>query len=111
MTARHTSLAAGRWQSMTLAEQLGNVGSEVYRARRWQTKDRASFQNAFERMLELMDLTITDPRWRRRGELSRVREVLCDYFMGGNSYRTEPDSLQAYFDQFAVVARKIKAAA
>ena len=28
----HPSLATGRWQTLTLIEQLGNVGSEVERA-------------------------------------------------------------------------------
>src|SRR2546422_4887086 len=37
----HASLAAGRWQTLTLAEQLGNVGSEVARARRWHDQDRS----------------------------------------------------------------------
>jgi hypothetical protein len=30
---RHRELAAGRWQTLSLAEQLGNVGSEVGRMR------------------------------------------------------------------------------
>jgi hypothetical protein len=28
----HQTLAAGRWFTLTLAEQLGNIGSEVSRA-------------------------------------------------------------------------------
>ncbi len=28
----HDSLAAGRWQQMTLVEQMANIGSEVGRA-------------------------------------------------------------------------------
>jgi hypothetical protein len=32
----HQNLAVGRWFEMTLAEQLGNVGSEVGRAIKWQ---------------------------------------------------------------------------
>lgn len=42
-------------------------------------------------MLELLDLTIEDPRWRGTGrlkELLRLREVLCDLFYGDNVYNT-----------------------
>ncbi len=34
MSAHHADLAAGRWHSMSLVEQLGNAGSEVSRALR-----------------------------------------------------------------------------
>ncbi|MDQ1428945.1 MAG: hypothetical protein QOK39_2421, partial [Acidimicrobiaceae bacterium] len=30
----HTGLAAGRWHTLTIAEQMGNIGSEVSRALR-----------------------------------------------------------------------------
>ena len=36
---RHQGLAAGGWGRLSLAEQLGNVGSEVGRMRRWRGKD------------------------------------------------------------------------
>jgi hypothetical protein len=77
----HQSLADGRWHKMTLAEQLGNVGSEYERALRWKQKGNAKyFDGAFARMLELLDLTIADPRWRnhRLKELCRLREFVCD---------------------------------
>lgn len=110
MNTHHPSLVAGRWQTLSLAEQLGNVGSEVFRAIRWHNKEQASFQNAFERALELMDLTIADPRWRKRRELTRIREVMCDFFVGGNTFRTDQTLLQQYFDQFVVLSRNKRTA-
>ena len=102
----HPTLAAGRWQTFSLAEQLGHVGSEVSRAIRWQTKEPITFQRAFDRLLELMDLTIRDVRWHvGRHELTRTREVLCDFFVGDNIYRSDAAGLQRYFDQFAISAR------
>ena len=32
MSQQHASLAAGRWQTLPLVEQLANVGSDVARA-------------------------------------------------------------------------------
>lgn len=108
MTTYHPSLASGRWHTLSLAEQMGNIGSEVYRAIHLHHQDQGSFQKAFERALELMDLTIDDSRWKSGRELIRMREVFCDLFFGGNTYHTDAQSLQAYFDQFAVAARAQK---
>lgn len=103
----HVELAHGRWHRLTLAEQLGNVGSEVNRTLNWQERDRPKqAMDALERLLELMDLTLTDPRWHgRRRELARAREVICDFFYGGNQCHSTAQSLRAYFDAFALLAR------
>ena len=106
MSHQHASLAAGRWQTLPLVEQLANVGSDVARAHRWQGKDPQLCEKAFVRALELLDLTIADPRWKgRRKELTRVRELLCDAMLGGNEYGSDLASLDRYFYPFAVAAR------
>ncbi len=104
----HPSLASGRWQKMSLAEQMGNIGSEVHRAIQWHDRHAdVLFHRAFERAIELLDLTIADQRWwTGQSELTRAREVFCDLFFGGNSFKTNPTSFQGYFDQFALAARK-----
>ena len=60
---------------MSLPEQMGNIGSEVGRTVKWMNKNNELFRSAAARALELMDLTITDPRWRGRRlrELARAR--------------------------------------
>ena len=97
---QHSELASGRWHSMTIAEQLGNVGSEYSRAvNSLKRNDQIRFTFARIRFLELLDLTINDSRWNiyRKRELLRLRESSCDNF---------PEDLQTYFDQFALLARK-----
>lgn len=99
---RHPELAAGRWQRLTLVEQLANVGSEVGRMRR-----PRGAAGALERALELLDLTLADDRWRgRRKEIARARELLCDAVDGGRDYGTTLEDLDRYFLAFAVVARR-----
>lgn len=108
MPFQHKSLAAGGWQSFTLAEQMGNIGSEVGRASRWQNKDEKAFNGAVARALELLDLTLEDPRWReqkRLKEIARAREVFCDAVLGGKEYNSSLADLDKYFFQFAVAAR------
>lgn len=102
----HRDLAAGRWGRFTLAEQLANVGSEVGRMRRWRGRDERLMAGAFERALELLDLTLADPRWRDRlREIARARELLCDAAAGGRDYGTTLEDLDRYFLAFAVAAR------
>ena len=102
----HHDLAAGRWGQFSLAEQLANVGSEVGRMRRWRGRDERLMTRAFERALELLDLTLADRRWRDRlREIARARELLCDAAAGGREYGTTLDELDRYFLAFAVAAR------
>lgn len=87
-------------------EQLANVGSEVARTGRWFDRDRNRCEQAFALALELLDLTIADPRWKgRRKELTRVREIVCDAMCGGTLYGSDWASLDRYFFYFAVAAR------
>ena len=104
----HQSLAEGRWQKMSLAEQLANIGSEVGRATKWQGKDEKTFDGAVARALELFDLTLEDPRWRGRSlEIGRLKEVFCDGVLGGKEYATALSSFENYFYPFmSLVARQ-----
>ena len=103
----HTELAAGRWKSFPLMLQLAHVGSEVSRAQNAKiVGNDARLQSALSRMLELLDLTIADPKNRfRLRELCRAREVLCDFLAGDNIYHSTGESLNRYFLQFAAASK------
>lgn len=103
--AIHSDLTQGRWQQLSLAEQLGNIGSEISRVR-LARRQHNSEDGPVARALELMDLTKVDPRWHAgRRELSRLREVFVDALSGGHDYATTLDDLQNYCDVFAFQAR------
>lgn len=108
MNFLHKEMAQGRWFQLGLFEQLGNTGSEVGRAINWRKKgDKERSQQAFFRALDLLDLTIADPRLRQRlKELTRTRELLCDYFYGDNSYKMTDEAWEKYFMSYALAARK-----
>jgi len=103
----HAGLASGKWQELELIAQLGNIGSEVSRAldaRKRENPER--MQQAFERALELLDLTIADPKHLYRlKELCRLREILCDFFVGDNEYQSSGESFDQYFLMYAIAAR------
>ena len=112
MTVVHRDMAAGRWQELSLVEQLGHVGSEISRAWRWTGRNPELAREALYRALELIDLTLDDARLRRSParlrEIARAREVVVDFFVGSNQYRSTGASLQKYFDAFAIAARTNK---
>ena len=63
MNYQHKDLAAGRWKELPFFERMANIGSEVERALAWRAKNNAEyFQKAFERAIELIDLTLEHPR-------------------------------------------------
>jgi len=107
MSYQHKELAAGRWNKMPFLEQMANIGSEVERALNWRTKNKDYCQQAFERALELMDLTLEGAAtFARLKELARVREALVDFFIGTNQFMSTEASWRKYFFHFTYAARK-----
>lgn len=104
---QHKNLAAGRWQRLSFFEQMANIGSEVERTIKWKNKNNSEYSRmAFERALELLDLTVSIEKSRSRlKELLRVREMLADYFVFDNSYHSTDKNWQDYFYAFNFAAR------
>lgn len=114
----HQSLASGRWQELSICEQLGNIGSEISRALLARANGNPErMLGALYRALDLFDLTMADPRHRgpkysgRLREICRAREVVCDFFYGDNVYKSTGESLDKYFRFFALAARNSAAPA
>lgn len=108
MSVQHKELAAGRWSSMSFLEQMANIGSEVNRALNWRVKKNPDYsRKAFERALELIDLTLDDAKGLPRlKELARMREAIVDFFAGSNQFGSTESSWRKYFLAFAYAARK-----
>jgi len=107
LNTQHKELAMGRWEKLSFCEQMANVGSEVSRAFNWRKKGKDTLaENAVNRALELLDLTIGTVRQPSRlKELLRARECLVDYFYGSNEYLSSEQLLRRYFDIFAFALR------
>jgi|SRR5690606_3418191 len=97
----HSDALLEKWSTLSLSEQLANVGSEVSRATKWQTKNKDIADRAYERMLELLNATISH---QKKGsvlkELTRLRELM------NSSYYEESQvalaEFNSYFIPFAV---------
>jgi len=98
-----------RWHQLSILERLGNIGSEIERVTQWRERGNSDHaERALYRSLELLDLMLDDPRWKgpRRKEIARVREIVCDFFVGDNAYGTTSEYLKKYFYDFALTARQ-----
>ncbi len=103
----HKELTPERWHTFSLFMQLANVGMDVARAFDWRRRgDNNQSQKAFDRAMELLDLTIFDPKNRgsKRKELCRVREALKDFFLCDNEYNTSEEFWNQYFYDFNYAA-------
>ena len=102
----HQDLTAAHWRKFNIFEQMANIGAEIGRTLNWQEKSPSDSRMAFERALELLDLTIADPKNRNRlKELLRLRETLADYFVFDNEYSSSKESWNNYFYAFNYAAR------
>ena len=108
MNSQHKELAAGRWTQLSFLEQMANIGSEVERALNWKAKQNFDYsQKAFERALELIDLTLNSISGLARfKEIARMREAMVDFFYGSNEFRSTEASWKKYFLSFNYAVRR-----
>ena len=86
-----------RWKNFTKREQIMMIGAEFMRAKTWQhknpslrsgtlfpngNKDQDKFHLALERALELIDLTLSDDKWRDNTlALLRLRDEVAKFYV------------------------------
>ena len=104
---QHKKQAKGIWRKRPFLEQMANIGSEVYRAINWRNKGNEEYaQLAFERSLELFDLTkkskLTYPKYK---ELLRMREIWVDYFRYDNEYNSTQEDINKYFMYMTIASK------
>lgn len=63
MDYQHKNLTHGQWFELNLMQQMSNIGAEIGRAIDWRKKNNSEYsKQAFFRGLELLNLTIDDPK-------------------------------------------------
>lgn len=96
-----------KWQTFSLAQQLGNIGSEISRAQHWEQKnDLTSRNQALERALDLVDLTLADQKHIKRfKEITRLREIISDLWQQNREYDVSLTDLSAILLDYGILAR------
>jgi hypothetical protein len=102
----HTELES-RWSIFSIHEQMANIGAEVGRTLSWRKKGNEKMKmNAFYRALELIDFSIDEDKNKKSlKEILRMRELLVDYLMGDNIYKSTDKGWEKYFYYFNIAAR------
>ena len=103
----HTELS-DRWNTFFIHFQMAQIGAEVGRVASWKKKGHEKMMlNAMYRAIELLDMTIRDPKnVSSLKEILRVKEVLVDFAIGDNRYRSTADDWEKYFFYFTIAARR-----
>ncbi len=86
-----------RWKKFPLKTQMGHITAEIVRAKVWEEKnDLRSREQALERALELVDLTLDCYCRSRRRELARLREVIAHCLVRSEVYDITLEDVQRY---------------
>lgn len=97
-----------KWNKMSLAQKLGNIGSEVARAIYWQDKGESKeFDFCYHNILAMLNSTINGLQDQplKRKELLLLKEVLVSYFEK-RGFQKSKEALKNYFLPFALLATK-----
>lgn len=110
MNFQHKGLANGNWKKLTFTAHMANIGSEIERTILWKEKGNKEYSfKAFERALELLYLTIAfNNKKSRLKELTRLREILIDYFVFDNQYHSSSQLWRKYFFPFYYAVQRNK---
>lgn len=98
-----------KWAQLSFCEQMGNVSSEVGRAISAKKAGKESRCNsAIDRACDLFDATVEClvlQKSYRTKEVLRAREQFLALFFN-NTFDSDADSIEKYFSNFALLARK-----
>lgn len=90
-----------KWQVMSWPQKMGNIGSEITRARVWEEQgNRLAAAQSLERVLEMLQASAGNV------EINLLREVVIDMIKDGKQYQVSPKELEEYCLPFALLARK-----
>ncbi len=103
-------IAPLNWQQLSLATQMGNIGSALMRAYNCELRhDQRNRNLAYEEALNLIDLTLDDDRWHnplpRIREIARFREVTADLYAMTSTFKVPLSELIDYCTQLVIQER------
>lgn len=81
-----------RWNSISKRDQLGHIGAEILRAHRAKVEHQEAYLPILERVLELIDLSLNDPKWREN-----PRPLLLFRNEIAKAYIAEPVNLEKLY--------------
>src|ERR1051326_4089569 len=106
-------MKAEKWHTLNYLDQMGNIGSEVYRTfKSTNIKNNKYCQNSFERAIELFELTIEDRKLSaaRKKHLIKCKNFFCNLVKSPNSdsIQDEINFINEYFLKYGAIANERK---
>lgn len=97
------------WEKFSLPEKIGNIGSEISRARFWHEKKKLDAEKiSLERSLEMLQATLDSSLSNAaRREIARMLELVADWYQGSHIYNVNPIEIENYFTEYAFLAKNI----
>lgn len=92
------------WFKLSKAEQIGNIGSEIARAKIWKSKNNIDkCKQSLIRALELLFLTLGDKKWGNGlREITRFYEVLASIYSDQNVFDISLSDLEYFCVKFVI---------
>lgn len=92
------------WCKMQKYEQLGNIGSEISRAKHWQQLNhQENYQKSLSRALSLLFLSLGDKKWGNGiKEIARFYEVLASIYIDQNTINISLSDLEDFCVNFVI---------
>jgi len=106
MSAIHKTMAENKWARLSLAEKMGNIGSEISRARSADEQNNIERRNkSLDRATELVSLTFLNEKVDARiREINLLRDVIYNIKNGSKDINLK--SIEQYCLPFGILARK-----
>ena len=91
-----------KWFSLSIGEQISNIGSEVLRADKWKARgDSKRMRGFYNAAISFLLLSKKDPKNASIvNELDLCIDELADYFIGDNKWQTSSETLKRYYNAF-----------
>ena len=106
MCAIHKTMADNRWADLSFAEKMGNIGSEISRARSADERNDTERRNkSLDRANELVQLTVSGLDNARAKELGFMHHALASIRDNTQSV-ISLRAIEQYCLPFAILARK-----
>jgi len=110
MAIFHPNLTQEKWNASNRSFQVLSIFAEINRCRgRFERDDLTNARHSLDRCLELIDLTVRDPRWTggRRHELLRFREAVGALYVDSDEIHTTPTELMRVLRTFHPVSSTV----
>lgn len=107
MKLLHHKIKPEKWQKFSKKKQILNIAAEfcrIYQAELYKNVSPENIKHSYERALELIDLTLQDPKWHGCSELYQLRDSLAALYIG----KTDPAIVKFFYTWLLNFSQNIK---